>query len=328
MKKTLAVITLLAFALAPLSLSAASWLERDDVQAFIDRMESEHELERDWLESVFANVIRQDAVLEAIASPAEAMPWHRYRPIFLTEARIEGGVRFWEENESTVRRASQEFGVDPEMIVAIIGVETYYGRHKGRHPVLDSLVTLGFDYPPRASFFRRELEQLFLLADEESLDIHELRGSYAGAMGLGQFISSSWRAYAVDFSGSGNRDLYNDLEDGIGSVANYFARHGWRGGDAVVVPAVLPEDRSYEIGNPLQRRPASELRRAGLIFSEGIADEEQVLPVQLEQADGEIRWWVGLNNFWSITRYNHSPLYAMAAWELSREIARARNEQH
>ena len=294
------------------------------MQAFIERMDSEHDLDRDWLESVFANVIRQDAVLEAIASPAEALPWHRYRPIFLTEARIQAGVDFWKANETVIRRASREYDVDPEMLVAIIGIETYYGRHQGRHPVLDSLVTLGFDYPPRAAFFRRELEQLFLLADEEDLDIHELRGSYAGAMGLGQFISSSWRAYAVDFSGSGNRDLLNDIEDGIGSVANYFARHNWKGGDAVAVPAILPDDRSFSVNNPLQRKRAHELRAAGLIFSEGVDDDELVLPVQLDTGNGDA-WWVGLNNFWSITRYNHSPLYAMAAWELSREIAREKD---
>ncbi|MDQ2068760.1 lytic murein transglycosylase B [Natronospira bacteriovora] len=324
MKSTLAITALLAFMLSPLTLSAANWLEREDVQAFIERMDSEHDLDRDWLESVFANVIRQDAVLEAIASPAEALPWHRYRPIFLTEARIQAGVDFWKANETVIRRASREYDVDPEMLVAIIGIETYYGRHQGRHPVLDSLVTLGFDYPPRAAFFRRELEQLFLLADEEDLDIHELRGSYAGAMGLGQFISSSWRAYAVDFSGSGNRDLLNDIEDGIGSVANYFARHNWKGGDAVAVPAILPDDRSFSVNNPLQRKRAHELRAAGLIFSEGVDDDELVLPVQLDTGNGDA-WWVGLNNFWSITRYNHSPLYAMAAWELSREIAREKD---
>ncbi|MEA5445472.1 lytic murein transglycosylase B [Gammaproteobacteria bacterium AB-CW1] len=316
---------LLALSFLPTTLSAANWLERDDINRFIDHMEEEHGLERQWLESVFSQVIRQDAVLEAIASPAEALPWHRYRPIFMTSERVQGGVAFWQEHEGIIRRASQEFSVDPEIIVAIIGVETYYGRHQGRHPVLDSLVTLGFDYPPRADFFRRELEQLFLLADEEALDIHKLRGSYAGAMGVGQFISSSYRYYAVDFSGSGQRNLFSDWEDAIGSVANYFKQHGWRAGDAVVVPAILPEDRHLEPPSGLERRPAAELREAGLIFSEGVSDDERVLPVRLEQENGE-DWWVGLHNFRVITRYNHSPLYAMAVWELSRAIKREYRE--
>lgn len=321
MIRTCVVATVLAASLllSP-PLAAEDYLEREDVQAFIGKMETEHGLDRAWLESVFADVEQRESVLEAIASPAEALPWHRYRPIFLTEERIEQGVAFWEEHEATIERASKQFGVDPEMIVAIIGIETFYGRHQGKHPVLDSLVTLGFDYPPRSDFFRRELEQLFLLANEEDLDLHSLKGSYAGAMGAGQFIASSYREYAVDFNNDGTRDLFNDWEDAIGSVANYFARHGWSLGEVATMPAILPGDQSLEPAGGLQREKAGELRRAGLIFSEGIHDETLLLPVRLEQEDGD-EWWVGLDNFRVITRYNTSALYAMAAWELSQAIA-------
>ncbi|MCP1727380.1 membrane-bound lytic murein transglycosylase B [Natronospira proteinivora] len=300
--------------------------ERQDVQAFVNEMVVEHGLDREWLLSVLADVEQRESVLEAIASPAEAMPWYRYRPIFMTDARIQGGVDFWEEHEHTLRRAEETFGVDAAMIVAIIGIETYYGRHQGTHPVLDSLVTLGFDYPPRAAFFRSELGQLFLLADEEDLDIHTLKGSYAGAMGAGQFISSSYRTYAVDFSNSGQRDLFNDWEDAIGSVANYFSEHGWQRGEAVVVPAILPDDLEMEKPAPLTRKKAGSLREAGLVFTQGVDNDKQVLPVRLELED-ENAWWVGLNNFWVITRYNHSPLYAMAAWELSRAIEQEKRDR-
>jgi len=305
--------------LSTASHAEAAYQEREDVLEFVEEMVSEHGLDRDWLISVFADVERRDSVLEAIASPAEGLPWYRYRSIFMTRERIEGGADFWETHAETLQRAEEEFGVDAAMLVAIIGIETYYGRHQGTHPVLDSLVTLGFDYPPRARFFRSELAHLFQLADEENLDIHELKGSYAGAMGAGQFISSSYRAYAVDFSGSGQRDLFNDWEDAIGSVANYFSEHGWEHGQPVVLPALVPDDQDMEKPEPLGRKPASALREKGLVFSQSVADDKSVLPVRLERENGE-DWWVGLNNFWAITRYNHSPLYAMAAWELSQAI--------
>lgn len=321
MKSTLGLITCLCLVTLP-SPATADWLLRDDVQTFIDEMNQEHGLDREWLESVFAGVERRDGVLESIANPAESLPWHRYRPIFLTRERIEDGVAFWDEHEATLRRAEARFGVDAAMIVAIIGVETFYGRRQGEHPVLDSLVTLGFDYPPRSRFFRSELEHLLLLADEESLDLHGLRGSYAGAMGAGQFIASSYREYAVDFDGDGQRDLFDNWEDAIGSVANYFARHRWRHARPVVVPAVAPETHSLEGRDPGETTTGT-LREAGFVFSDGIGDDERVRPIRLE-GEEETEWWLGLHNFGVITRYNRSPLYAMAAWQLSEAIKRER----
>ncbi len=326
MKYALAVPSRLVIALClvlPLTLTAQPYVERDDVQSFMDRLEDRHGLDRDWLEEVLSGVERRQSVIDAISDPAEALPWYRYHPIFLTEERIEKGLEFWEEHEAIIRRASREFGVDPEIIVAIIGVETYYGERQGSDPVLDSLVTLAFDYEPRADFFRSELEHFFLLAEEEDLDIHELKGSYAGAMGLGQFISSSYRSYAVDFSGSGQRNLFEDPEDGIGSVANYLAEHGWRKGDLVAVPAVRRNGAEPDFSNDLERHRAAVLREAGLVFSEGVDNDARVLPIRLENEE-ENEWWVGLENFRVITRYNHSPLYAMAAWELAREISARR----
>lgn len=304
---------------------ANDYTGRAEVRDFIDRMVTEHGLDREWLTEVLADVERQDNVLESIANPAEALPWHRYRPIFLTPERIEAGVDFWNEHETTLDRAETEFGVPPELVVAIIGVETFYGRRQGQHPVLDSLVTLGFDYPPRAEFFRSELEELLLLADEENLDLRELQGSYAGAMGTGQFIASSYRAYAVDFDGDDRRDLFENRADAIGSVANYFTHHRWRPGHAVVIPAVLPDHAPGGI-QPDTPVPAGELRETGLVFSDGIAADRVVHPVRLEQTDGE-EWWLGLHNFHVITRYNHSPLYAMAAWQLSQAILRERKHR-
>ena len=316
--------------LVPFAAAAASesYPEREEVQTFLDEMQEEHGLNRDELEEILAGVEKRQSVIDAISDPAEDRDWYEYHPIFLTEERIQKGVDFWEEHEEIIGRASREFGVDPEILVAIIGVETYYGERQGDDPVLDSLVTLAFDYPPRGEFFRQELGQLFLLAEEEDLDIDSLQGSYAGAMGVGQFIPSSYREYAVDFSESGQRDLFTDWEDAIGSVANYFRVHGWEKGDLVAVPAVLrEEDADPPDAGDLDRYSAGELRQRGLVFSEGVEDSRKVMPIRLVQEDGE-DWWVGLNNFHVITRYNHSPLYAMAAWELAREIAIHREERH
>ena len=191
-------------------------------QEFIDLMVNEHQFKRTVIESTLAKANKNEVVLQSIAKPWEAKPWFQYFPIFLTEKRLAKGLTFWQTHQQTLARAEQETGVPAEIIVAIIGVETFYGTYQGKYSVLDALVTLGFHYPPRATFFRSELAQLFLLAKEENFDITELKGSYAGAMGWGQFISSSYRYYAVDFDGDGVRDLVNNPVYVSGSVANYF----------------------------------------------------------------------------------------------------------
>lgn len=298
-----------------------SYAQRPEVRRFMDRMAAEHAFDRAYLERLFAGAQRQDRVLEAIARPAEAKPWFEYREIFLTPERVDKGVAFWRENGPILRKAEQTYGVPAQILVAIIGVETLYGRRMGRYPVLDSLTTLGFDYPPRAKFFRSELEHLLLLAREESLDAGELKGSYAGAMGRGQFIPSSYRHYAVDFDGDGVRDLWHSNADAIGSVANYFKSHGWRTGAPVALPASV-QGRAYrtlvEKGIKPSIQPVA-LGEHGVTVQGGRLDGERVALMEFELKDGK-QYWIGWNNFYVITRYNHSPLYAMAVYQLSDRI--------
>ena len=209
----------------------------DDQKNFIQEMVKEHGFDQDYVEQTLSSATKNQAILDAIARPWEAKPWHQYYPIFLTEKRLQKGLEFWKKHRSTLQKVEKETGVPAQIIVAIIGVETYYGTYKGKYSVLDALYTLGFYYPPRSKFFRSELGEYFLLTREEGFNPPDLKGSYAGAMGWGQFISSSYRHYAVDYDGDGVRDLLNNPVDAIGSVANYFKRHGWKAGQAVAYPA-------------------------------------------------------------------------------------------
>ncbi len=299
----------------------ADYSQRDDVQQFIDDMVEKHEFVRDDLESKLASAQKLDGVLEAIAKPAEkVLTWKDYRKIFVTEKRINRGNQFLEDNRELLQRAENEFGVPAEVITAIIGVETYYGRLSGKTQVFDSLVTLGFDYPPRARFFRSELEQFLLLTREENVDdIRAIRGSYAGAMGMPQFISSSYRHYAIDFDGDGKRDLWNSTADAIGSVANYFKVHGWKPGEQVVVRAHL-DGQIEETRNKLKPHTrVSDLVKVGLQPETKLDGKRNATVITLNGDNGK-EYWLGLDNFYVITRYNHSALYAMAVYQLSREF--------
>ena len=298
----------------------ADYSQRDDVQQFIDDMVEKHEFVRDDLESKFASAQKLEGVLEAIARPAEkVLTWKDYRPIFVTEKRIKRGNQFLDENRELLQRAEKEFGVPPEIITAIIGVETYYGRLSGKTQVFDSLVTLGFDYPPRARFFRSELEQFLLLTREENVDVRAIRGSYAGAMGMPQFISSSYRHYAIDFDGDGKRDLWNSTADAIGSVANYFKVHGWKPGEQVVIRAHL-DGQVEETRNKLKPHTrVSDLVKGGLKPETKLDGKRKATVVTLNGDNGK-EYWLGLDNFYVITRYNHSALYAMAVYQLSQEF--------
>ncbi len=304
------------------------YAERAEVEAFIDRVSRKHGFDAQALRTLFGGVRRQDSILKAISRPAEAKPWYQYRRIFLNPDRIQGGVRFWNEHADTIARAAREYGVDPEIIVAIIGVETLYGKRTGRYRVLDALATLGFDYPKRGEFFRGELEQFLLLTREERMDPTAIKGSYAGAMGMGQFIPSSYRAYAVDFDGDGRRDLW-DAEDAIGSVANYFKRHGWKA-DAPVAVEARVEGKAFR---ELPRKGTKPVVPVSMLASHGVRPVSGALDgvskvVFLEYDKGPARkeYWIGFDNFYVITRYNRSPLYAMAVYQLSREIAEARTK--
>lgn len=301
--------------------AAASYLQHDGVRAFIDEVSAREGFNAAELRGLLEGVERQDGVLERIARPAEALPWRLYRPIFVTEERARAGAEFLRAHRDLLARAEQRYGVAPEIVTAILGVETFYGRHEGGFPVLDTLVTLAFDYPPRSSFFRRELEQFLLLAREERVDPRTAQGSYAGAMGMPQFISSSYREYAVDFDADGQRDLWSSRPDVVGSVAAYLSRHGWKR-DRPIAERLQPHGERYRALLDRGLKPTigpDELRAHGLSLQTPLADGERVMLVELEGPAGA-ELWAGRRNFYAITRYNHSPLYALAVYQLSRDI--------
>jgi membrane-bound lytic murein transglycosylase B len=295
--------------------------ESTEIAPFVEEMEKRHRYPPSELREILAQAQVLPKVLELISRPAEAKPWHEYRPIFLNEARITKGVAFWNSKRETLARAESIYGVPSEIIVAIIGVETLYGERAGRIRVLDSLVTLGFRYPKRAKFFRAELQQFLLLSREESLDPLAVRGSYAGAMGVPQFIASSYRRYAVDFDGDGSRDLIGNAEDAIGSVANYLSEHGWRAEGGIAVPASVRGD-GYKVllkKGLKPKIPLQDLDAHGVKMVNDVPADSRVALLELDLANGS-EYWVVERNFYAITRYNRSPLYAMAVTQLAKEI--------
>lgn len=311
---------LLLLAAAAHAQSANTFAGDRTVRVFADEVAARRGLSRGDIERLLSQARRLPEVIERISSPAEALPWYRYRPIFLTRQRIAAGVRFWKEHHDTLARARRTYGVAPEYIVAILGVETLYGRRTGHIRALDSLATLAFDYPPRAAFFKRELEDYFVLVHDEHLDALSVKGSYAGALGLPQFIPSSYLAYAVDFNGDGVRDLLGSVDDSIGSVANYLARHGWAPGGPSAVPAVVHGDVQALVAKGSRpRMTIAQLGRAGVRAQGDQPAGERAALVELEQRDGKA-YWVGFQNFYTITRYNHSNLYAMAVTQLAHAI--------
>lgn len=292
-----------------------------EIDPFVAGLELRLGVPADETRALLADARVLDSVLEAIQRPAERKPWHEYREIFITGKRIARGADFWRDHADSLARASERFGVPPEIIVAIIGVESFYGTYRGRLRVLDSLATLGFRYPRRSSFFLSELEEFVLLSSEERLDPRSIKGSYAGAMGIPQFISSSYRRYAIDFDGDGVRDLIGSPEDAIGSIGNYLAMHGWRAGGAVAVPAEV-EGEEYRTVVEQGIKPHASLasiRAAGVGFSVEADQEEQGALLEFETKNGH-EYWVGLTNFYVITRYNHSRLYALAVLQLAEGI--------
>ena len=289
--KALLAAVLLAFAAPMLAQAPPSYVERAEVKTFISEMVARHGFVEGELNALFSRVYRMDPVLQAIAAPAEIARWADYRPIFVNARRIAGGQAFWKTNEAFLERAVREYGVPSEIIVAIIGVETNYGRNAGRWRVVEALATLAFDYPPRASFFRTELENYLVLARDSGLDVFSVRGSYAGAIGIPQFMPGSLRRYAVDFDGDGAIDLSGNAADAIGSVANYLKQHGWRTGEAV------------------QRRKGPPDESAG----------ERSINLGSERR-------VGLANFQVLMRYNRSPLYAAAVADLAEALKKNRGQ--
>lgn len=289
---------------------------------FIDMMHIQHGFSKAKLRNWFGQARIVPEIVEAISRPKEGLPWHEYRKIFVTEDRTARGVEYWKENADSLERAQREYGVDPEVIVAIIGIETRYGRNVGRHQVLSALATLALEYPRRSEFFRKELGQFLLLARELKVDPLNIKGSYAGAMGAPQFMPSSYRHYAVDFDKDGKRDLIGNTEDVIGSVANYLKQHGWQPGETITRDLFL-EDWLHVLIRSLQ--PAMTAENTVKPVPVTLVAPEAAPVVTLEGEDGPF-YRFGYTNFNVIMRYNTSKRYAMAVYELSQELRKRYDE--
>ena len=322
-KAWLAGLLLLFSVAAP----AAGRLDAAEVAGFVGDMSSKHGFEPATLNALFTRAARLDSVLAAISKPAEYKPWHAYRPIFLTRDRVNGGVAFWREQETVLAEAARVSGVPAEIIVAIIGVETSYGRNTGSYRVLDALATLAFHYPKRAPFFRSELENFLLLTRDENIDPMQPTGSYAGAMGLPQFMPSSFRNYAVDFDADGRRDIWRNPRDAIGSVGNYLKHHGWQAGEAIATPAAQSVANAAQVSDNVDlKHTLAEYAALGVRPVEALgarADEVPAVLLAYESSASATEYWLGLRNFYAITRYNRSPKYALAVVQLADAIARA-----
>ncbi len=317
------MISLLWAAMAQ-SESKSYSIDNQLVGQFVQEMVTQHGFDQGYLEHLFNEVKYKENIIRLMTSPAEAKPWKDYRPILVTQLRTEQGIGFFQEHRQALERAEAEFGVPPEIIVAIIGVETRYGRVTGSYRVIDALATLAFDYPKRATFFRKELVEFLLLARSEKVDPRTLMGSYAGAMGYGQFMPSSFRAYAIDFDGDGSKDIWHNATDAIGSVANYFHRHGWKKGQEVTAKAT-PQGSDFDSLLVKKRRDLKPTHTLAQLIERGfktdieLPSDQPATAMRLRGEEGN-EYWVGLHNFYVITRYNHSALYAMAVYQLSQQI--------
>ncbi|NJM12098.1 MAG: lytic murein transglycosylase B [Synechococcaceae cyanobacterium SM1_2_3] len=285
-------------------------------------MVTRHRFNPAQLQAAFSQAYAKPDIIAAMSRPAEAKPWFAYREIFVNAKRIQGGVEFWRANAAALAQAEQTYGVPPEIVVAIIGVETQYGGNMGKHRVLEALSTLAFGYPRRAAYFRKELENYLLLTRAEGIDPLSLRGSYAGAMGLGQFMPSSFLSFAVDFDSDGHRDLWRNPRDAIGSVANYFNKNGWRSGQPVATPASVSGSTWPSLVSSQLKPPQSSiasLRSQGVIPQAPVSAAQTAMLLELQGRDNP-EYWLGFDNFYVITRYNRSVLYALAVYQLSQEI--------
>lgn len=308
----------------PQARAAGDYASRPEVRAFVQEMVKDEGFDKDSLLAVFADANYEQSIIDAISRPAEkVLTWKEYQDIFLTAKRVDEGKAFLRDNAQVLSRAQEKYGVPPEVVGAIIGVETMYGRFRGKYRVIDALSTLAFDYPPRASFFRGELKQFLLLAREEKASPETPLGSYAGAMGYGQFIPSSYRHYAVDFDGDGFRDIWNNPVDAIGSVANYLAVHGWERGGPVTTQASSHNAPEGVFGDELEpSTTVGALVDAGFDAPGDLPADLGVAPILLHGKAGP-EYWLGFHNFYVISRYNHSKLYAMAVYQLSRRLGEA-----
>jgi membrane-bound lytic murein transglycosylase B len=322
------VVLALTLALVlPPSVRAEGGPERDRaLSAFVEEMVARHGFTRSELDDAFGASRSLPQILELMQRGAEPRPWEDYRSIFVTPEKIEGGERFWTDNLTALELAHRRYGVPEEIVTAVIGIETHYGRNRGRFKVLDALATLAFEYPRRADEFRLELEHFLLLTREESLPLGTPVGSYAGAMGIAQFLPGSYRRYAVDFDGDGKRDLFENARDAIGSIANYLTAHGWQRDAPVAVPAEVSAAgaESFHSGTLSTRYLLSELESLGVRAPGVHPAATRAIPLTLQKRSGP-EYWLGFDNFYVITRYNQSVYYAMAVHQLS-EAIRSRRE--
>lgn len=315
------LLSLVVYCVCSLAAPPAYAATLPGIPEFIDEMVAKHEFERAELESVFARAQHRPAVIEAISRPATIKPWLEYRAAFVNQKRIKLGLVFWDTYSQTLARAEQQYGVPQEIIVAVIGVETIYGENAGTFRTIDALTTLAFDYPRRADFFRDELEQYLLLAREQQFDLLSVRSSYAGALGIPQFMPSSYRKYAVDFNGNRKADLLHEPRDAIGSVANYLQGYGWRSGELVAVTARVGEEIC--VGETKTPRSVSAWADVGIVPSVQLPPEQDARLLDFTVEDGK-EFWLGLNNFEVITRYNNSDFYAMSVFQLAEALKAAR----
>ena len=310
--------------------ASSGWASRPEVVEFVREMVDKHGFDQGGLIDVFDRTRTADLALKLIAPPPATgkRSWSAYRARFVEPVRIRDGLRFWREQADPIRRASERFGVPQEIIVAIIGVETVYGRNTGDFKVMDALTTLAFDYPRRAPFFREELEQFLLLSRDAAVDPLQWRGSYAGAIGLPQFMPGSIRRHAIDFDGDGRVDLRTSASDAVGSVARFLSNHGWRPGEPTYFQAIVEDEArarpAVEAGVP-PKLSLTELAALGVSSPQSIAGAEPLSLIDLPDGDKPTQYVLGTNNFWVITRYNRSYFYAMSVIDLARALKDAAN---
>lgn len=308
--------------IAMISLASQAQINPKTVDEFIVKTAKNNNLDEEKVRSIINQAKRQQSIIDAMNRPAEKKKkWYEYRNIFLKQKRIDGGVEFWNTHKNTLEKVSKDSGVPIEIMVAIIGVETNYGGNMGSYRVLDALYTLAFDYPKRSPFFTKELEKFLVLSEKEKISVFETKGSYAGAMGFGQFMPSSYLMYSLDYNNDGSRDLLNNIDDAIASVANYFKMHGWKKDQAVVHLAKTDTDFTKLKKQALKPSlTVKELNKLGYRTEQKLDENAMVTLTQLQQKDN-MEYWFGMHNFYVITRYNHSEMYAMAVYQLAQEIA-------
>lgn len=296
-----------------------NYSERPDVKQFIQQMAVKHNFNKQQLAQLFSQVKTNQKILNTMSTPGEGLPWYRYRALFVTKARAQQGAAFWQQHGSELAAAQKYYGVDSAIILGILGVETNYGVTQGSYPVIESLSTLAFDYPPRATYFRGELEQFLLLTREMALDPLSVNGSYAGAIGAPQFMPTSYRTYAVDYNKKGYSDLMRNYGDVVYSVANYFKGKGWTPGQPVAVKArVVGQDYLKLLQKGLKSSPMTiaQLKQYGVYSTVPMPAQEKASLLSLLGENGP-EFWIVFHNFNVIMRYNTSPRYAMAVYQLA-----------